>query len=87
MEVKRKKDITNLNLAEKLGVSERECECTYDDDRKILSVRFDKHKVQVPQVLNAVMDVTEVSDIQIQETQLSEIVKAIYNHDLKQEMA
>ena len=87
MEVKRKKDITNLDLARKLGVSENECESSYDDERKVLTVRFDKHKVQVPQVLNAVMEVTEVSDIQIQETQLSEIVKAIYNHDLKREQA
>ena len=85
MEVKRKKDIAKLDLAKKLGVSENECECTYDEEHKLLSVRFDKHKVQVPQVLNAVMEVTEVSDIQIQETQLSEIVKAIYNHNLKQE--
>lgn len=87
MEVKRKKDIVNIDLAKKLGVSENECECSYDEEHKLLSVRFDKHKVQVPQVLNAVMDVTEVSDIQIQETQLSEIVKAIYNHKLKQEQA
>lgn len=85
MEVKRKKDIVNLDLAKKLGVSESECECSYDEEHKLLEVCFDKHKVQVPQVLNAVMEVTEVSDIQIQETQLSEIVKAIYNHNLKQE--
>ena len=85
MEVKRKKDIASLDLAKKLGVLERECKCSYDEEHKLLSVCFDKHKVQVPQVLNAVMEVTEVSDIQIQETQLSEIVKAIYNHNLKQE--
>jgi len=84
MEIKRKKDIEGLNLAEQFGVSGSECVMSYDEERKELSVCFDKHKVQVPQVLNAVMEVTEVSDIQIQETQLSEIVKAIYNHDLKQ---
>lgn len=87
MEVKRKKDIEGLDLARKFGVSDRECVTVYDEERKVLSVCFDKHKVQVPQVLNAVMEVTEVSDIQIQETQLSEIVKAIYNHNLKQETA
>lgn len=85
MEVKRKKDIASLDLAKKLGVLESECKSSYDEEHKLLSVCFDKHKVQVPQVLNAVMEVTEVSDIQIQETQLSEIVKAIYNHNLKQE--
>lgn len=85
MEVRHKKDIIGINLAKKLGVSESECESSYDEEHKLLSVRFDKHKVQVPQVLNAVMEVTEVSDIQIQETQLAEIVKAIYNRNLKQE--
>ena len=87
MEIKRKKDIAGLNLAEKFEVSDSDCAMSFDEERKVLSVCFDKHKVQVPQVLNAVMEVTEVSDIQIQETQLSEIVKAIYNHDLKQETA
>lgn len=87
MEVKREKDIAGLNLAEQLGVSESECETAYDVEHKVFSVCFNKHKVQVPQVLNAVMGVTEVSDIQIQETQLAEIVKAIYNHNLKQENA
>ena len=87
MEIKHKKDIGGLELAKKFGVSDSECVMSFDEERKVLSVCFDKHKVQVPQVLNAVMEVTEVSDIQIQETQLSEIVKAIYNHDLKQESA
>lgn len=87
MEIKKKKDIEGLDLAGKLGVEAAACEATYDEEHKVLSVCFDKHVVQVPQVLNAVMEVTEVSDIQIQETQLSEIVKAIYKHNLKQENA
>lgn len=87
MEIKRPQDLTGLDLAKKLGVAPEACETTFDDERKVLSVCFDKHKVQVPQVLNAVMEVTEVSDIQIQETQLAEIVKAIYKHNLKQENA
>ena len=87
MEIKRKKDIEKLDLAKKLGVAEQACVASYDEERKVLSVCFDKHTIQVPQVLNAVMEVTEVSDIRIQETQLSEIVKAIYKRDLKQDMA
>ena len=85
--IKRKKDIEKLDLAKKLGVAEQACVASYDEERKVLSVCFDKHTIQVPQVLNAVMEVTEVSDIRIQETQLSEIVKAIYKRDLKQDMA
>ena len=73
-----------MDLPEKLKVTEQACKVDFDEERKALSVSFDKHKLQVPQVLNAVMEVTEVSDIQIQETQLAEIVKEIYNHGLKQ---
>ena len=36
--------------------------------------------LQIPQILSAVMEMSEVSDIQIQETELAEIVKEIYSH-------
>lgn len=51
-----------------------------DADKKIYTITFDKHRLQVPQILSAVMDVTEVTDIKLQETELAEIVKEIYNH-------
>lgn len=54
-----------------------------DVSKKLLSVTFDKHQIQVPQVLTAVMKRTEVQDIQIQETELAEIVKDIYNSTQK----
>lgn len=80
MEVKNAKELKNLNLAEKLDVQQEDLECSFDEDKKIFSVCFDKHRVQVPQVMNAVMEVTEVQDVQIQETELAEIVKEIYRH-------
>lgn len=85
MEVKKPEKLKNLDLAGKLGVSLKDCEMEFDKENNLLSVTFDKHKLQVPQVMNAVMDVTEVKDIQIQETELAEIVKEIYNHGLADE--
>lgn len=82
MEVKQYDSCKKLNLSEKLGVSEEDCRMEWDDEKKILSVSFDKHKVQVPSILNMVMEISEVKDIQIQETELAEIVKEIYNHGL-----
>lgn len=82
MEVKKPEKLKKLNLSEKLGVSIEECSTEFDKENNILSVTFDKHKLQVPQVMNAVMELTEVQDIQIQETELAEIVKEIYNHGL-----
>lgn len=86
MEIKQPKDMEGLCLWEKLGVSEAACEMDFDSEHKVLSVSFNKNELHVPQILNAVMEVTEVSDIQIQDTQLGEIVKQIYTHGLaKQE--
>lgn len=82
MEVKQPEKISDLNLAELLSVSQEDYQMEYDKQNSNLTVTFDKTKLQVPQILSTVMNVTEVSDIQIQETELAEIVKAIYNHGL-----
>lgn len=67
-----------LRLWEALGVSPEDCITTYDAARKILEVRFDKSKLNAPQILSAVMKGTHVSDVQIVETELAQIVKQIY---------
>lgn len=51
-----------------------------DADKKLFTVTFDKHRLQAPQILSAVMEVVEVTDIKLQETELADIVKEIYNH-------
>ena len=86
MEVRKLDQFKELRLAEKLGVSEEECRMELEKDKSVLTVTFDKHKVMVPQIMNAVMEVSEVKDIQIQETELAEIVKQIYNHGCDAEL-
>lgn len=85
VEVKYPQMLKSVNMAEKLGVAEDVCNSEIDLEKKLLTVTFDKHELQVPQVLSAIMDITEVLDIQIQETELAEIVKEIYNHGLNHE--
>lgn len=80
MEIKQSEKIKKLSLTKILGVEKEECAVEFDKEKNILCVTFDKHKIQVPQVLTAVMDAVEVKDVQIQETELAEIVKEIYNH-------
>ena len=80
MEVKQPKALEGLELYTSLGVEPSDCSADIDFQKNILTVTFDKHKIQVPQVLSAVMKYTEVFDIQIQETELAEIVKDIYNN-------
>ncbi len=52
----------------------------FNEEKKLFTITFDKHKLQAPQILSAVMAVTEVTDIKLQETELAEIVKEIYNN-------
>ena len=61
-------------------IQENDYDSILDMENKTYTVSFDKHKMQVPQILSAVMELTEVTDIKLQETELAEIVKEIYNH-------
>ena len=79
MEVKKTSAVKNLNLAEKLGVESGDFDTELDAENSIFTISFDKHKIHVPQILAAVMEVSEVTDIKLQETELAEIVKEIYN--------
>lgn len=60
-------------------ITENDYEAVLDAESKTYTVTFDKHKLQVPQILSVVMELTEVTDIKLQETELAEIVKEIYN--------
>lgn len=86
MEVRKPEAIKELKLFQKIvgvngvQISENDYESVLDADSKTYTVSFDKHKMQVPQILSAVMELTEVTDIKLQETELAEIVKEIYNH-------
>lgn len=80
MEIKQPERAKRLRLHEVLGVQESECCTGLNLENSTLCVTFDKHRLQVPQILSAVMAAVEVKDVQIQETELAEIVKEIYNH-------
>ena len=51
---------------------------------KNIVVTFNKHKVQISQIITEVMKFTEVKDVQIRETDLADIVKEIYNNGVKE---
>lgn len=80
MEVKNPEAAKTLNLTKLPGVQSSDFTTELDVENKSFTVSFDKHKLQVPQILSAVMEVTEVTDIKLQETELEEIVKEIYHH-------
>ena len=82
MELNRMPDV---ELWKELGVQPEDCVSDYDAQRKTLEVRFDKSKLHAPQILNAVMQRAEVSDVQISETDLAQIVRQIYTHGLGEE--
>ena len=83
MEIRQYDKVKNLDLSERLGVAKEDYDMEYDPEKYILSVRFDKNKIQVPQILSAVMHDMDVKDVQIEETQLEDIVKQIYLSGVK----
>ena len=92
MEVKNVEAVQKLNLADVLGIQEESAATAaytaeLDTDKKTYTITFDKHKLQAPQILSAVMEVTEVTDIKLQETELAEIVKEIYNHGTRNKVS
>ena len=80
MEVKQADKVNKAKLAGLLHISENDFQMELDKTNNVLSIIFDKSMLQIPQILSAVMEMSEVSDIQIQETELAEIVKEIYSH-------
>ena len=79
MEVKKPEALKKLNLEKTFGVKKEDFSTQLDAENNIFTITFDKHKIHVPQILAAVMEVCEVTDIKLQETELAEIVKEIYN--------
>ena len=64
------------------GVADGDCSMEYDPLRRVLTVNFDKKKYSAPQILSAVMEKADVTDVQVKETELAQIVKQIYTRTL-----
>jgi len=82
MEIRDAAQISELHLADMLGVDAADCTSQYDPEQKILGINFDKRKLRTPQILSAVMEVADVTDVQVTETDLAQIVKQIYTRTL-----
>ncbi|MDE7062009.1 MAG: sugar ABC transporter ATP-binding protein, partial [Lachnospiraceae bacterium] len=67
-----------IPLHEYLGVEPDSYEIQADGENSTVTVSFDKNRMQVSEVIGQMMQHTQVKDIKILETELAEIVKAIY---------
>lgn len=82
MEVRSVPQAKSVDWAAVLGVEDTLFAVELDEENCQLAIAFDKNDLQMSDVIAAAMEACEVKDIQIQETELSEIVKAIYQHGL-----
>lgn len=80
MEVPNPVQAEKLPLWEYLSVSKEDYETQIDAASSTITISFDKNKLQVSDVIGQMMQHTQVKDIKVQETELAEIVKAIYKH-------
>lgn len=82
MDVKNPQEAATLDLSALLSVPRDAYQIEKEEDSNNVIVTFQKKQIQVSDIIAQFMKVTEVKDIKIHETDLSEIVKAIYNHGL-----
>ena len=82
MEIKNLRKAEEIDWEKKLEVSSDKFELEVDEENNTLTVTLDKNFIEVSDIISAVMEQTDVKDIQIKETELSEIVKEIYNHSI-----
>lgn len=85
MEVKDVSAAKKVSLADTLGIDPADMKVEVEEENRLLCVTFDKQKVQVPQIVNTVMEKVEIKDIRMEETDLAEIVMEIYNHGIQKE--
>lgn len=80
MEVPDPARAAELPLHEYLAVSKEDYEIQTDPAGSTVTVAFDKNKLQVSDVIGQMMQHAQVKDIRVQETELADIVKAIYSN-------
>ena len=79
MEVSDLKEAAKITFGKDLTEG-KDYEIVTDAPSSTITISFDKTKLQVSDVIEQMMKHVQVKDIKIQETELAEIVKAIYNH-------
>lgn len=83
MEVKDIDAALNMQLNEWMNVSKDSYTIEADNEPNVIAISFDNNLIHVSDVISQVMSHMEVRDIKIQETELAQIVKEIYNHGLE----
>ena len=82
------KDCNKINLKELLesySFHKEAVEMEMEEEESTINFTFDKNAVAVSDIIAYVMDVTEVKDMNIRETDLGEIVKEIYHNGMSVE--
>ena len=85
MEVQDVNRAKNIPLDSYLSVDKKDYEIIVDAENSSVTVSFDKNKLHVSDVIDQMLKHVDVKDIKVKETELGEIVMAIYNHDIVQE--
>lgn len=74
------KTVMEADFTKKLNIPADKFIVEADESENIVSFTFDKHFVNVSDIISCTMEQTEVRDINIRETELAEIVKEIYRY-------
>lgn len=77
-------ELSDLTTCKSTDWSEKipKVDVDYDNEQNIIIFTFNRDEVQISDVISSAMSVAEVKDVEIKDTELSEIVKEIYTHNL-----
>lgn len=79
--VKDIKEARKINIAEEFNLSEEEVATTTNENSLI--VNFNKNKISISDIVGHIMSKVQVADINIKETDIEDIIKKIYGHEVK----
>ncbi len=80
IDVKNMDAVSNINF--NLVFSLDDVDLTTNLDQKTVHFTFNKNKINVSELISHIMTLTEIKDIKIEETEISQIVKEIYKNGL-----
>jgi ABC-2 type transport system ATP-binding protein len=80
IDIKDEKALYGIDFNQVFGLNEEDL--SYQVEKKTIQFTFSKKEINVTTIISNIMSLTEIKDIKIEETEISQIVKEIYQHGL-----
>lgn len=80
MSIKEIETAANINIAKEFNLLSEDAQTWIDGNS--IHVKFNRNKISIPEIVEHIMSKVQVMDMNIKETDIEEIVKKIYGHEV-----